>query len=31
MFIGAYFIDIVIAVHRAFASGCEGPRHRGIA
>ena len=21
---------IIIAVHRAFVSGCEGPRHRGI-
>ena len=29
MFIGAYFIDIVIAVHRAFASG--GVRGPGIA
>jgi hypothetical protein len=22
--------DIIIAAHRAFVSGCEGPRHRGI-
>jgi hypothetical protein len=27
-FIGAYVI--IIAAHRAFLSGSEGPRHRGI-